>query len=570
MTPTERERPDRGELLALAAILLVALGLRAWGAGWGLPFTYHPDEHQYVDSAVAMLSGDLDPGRFNNPTGLKYALAGIYGGAYAIGRATGRWADAAAFQDAFAADPSGATLGARLFVALLGVATVLAAWALAREAWGRRSALLAAALLAGTFLHARDAHYAVSDVPATLLTTLCLWQALRLLRLGRARDLWLGAALVGLAAATKYSALAVVLPLGLAWLWADEPRDAPLALDRAWLRRMAARLLDARVLAAALLAAATFLLVVPYAVLSPEAFLADLATLSERGREGFKGLEIDPRPGWLFYLDALRWGMGLPLLLTSIAGLGLALWRRRPAEILVALFPLLLWAYLGRQLLMFARFMIPALPPLCALAGAAIDAGVGALAGRRPSLTPRADALAGLLAGLVLLPSLLATVRHDLILGREDTRTEAKRWIEDRVPEGSRILYQSNGPELASVDGERDAPLTRRRYALERLGTLDLPERPLADWRAEGWELLVVSSFSSDRRLLDPAEDAAYRAWYADADATLERLATFQPYEGTEKPPFVFAQLYGPATDLHRFTRPGPEIRIYRLSPAAP
>lgn len=579
----------------LLVLLVAAFALRAWDAGWGLPFTYHPDEHQYVDSAVAMLSGDLDPGRFTNPTLLKYGYALLFAVVAATGRLFGQWPSMAAFQDAFAADPTSAYVLARLVTALLGTVTVALTYRLGRRVYGRTAGLVAAALLAATFLHARDGHFATNDVLTALLATWALEFAVRLARRPRGRELVLGAAVVGLAAATKYSAAASALPLALGYILgptrmsAGGPRGAVTGAGSAraawptavgglpgWLRR----LVDGRLLLAGIVACAVFLAAVPYAVIRPQPFIADLAQLAARGRAGFKGVAIDPAPGWVFYIKSLAWGMGPLMLAVAIAGLARAVARRRaPAEWVLASLPLLMWGYLGGQLLMFARFMIPALPALAVLAagvvvaigravasaGGDVDAqgpsrdGARAI-GRRPALTAAA------LTALLVAQPLASALRFDVLLGREDTRTEAKRWLEANVPEGTAVLVQSNGPELAGADDPAPPPRTTRRFRLTELDTLELPEQPPEAWRDAGNDVLVVSSFSSDRRLLDAAKDAAHRAYYARLAADWPLIAEFRPYAGDAKPLFVFAQLYGPATEVYRFDRPGPVIRVYDLN----
>ena len=51
-------------------------GLRFWSLGHGLPYAYNLDERaHFVPHAVAMTSGDLNPGYFINPPALTYLLA---------------------------------------------------------------------------------------------------------------------------------------------------------------------------------------------------------------------------------------------------------------------------------------------------------------------------------------------------------------------------------------------------------------------------------------------------------------------------------------------------------------
>ena len=65
---------------AVAVLLAVALGLRLWGVGSGLPWVYNVDEAQhFVPLAVGMQGGNLDPGGyFANPPAFTYLLAGLF------------------------------------------------------------------------------------------------------------------------------------------------------------------------------------------------------------------------------------------------------------------------------------------------------------------------------------------------------------------------------------------------------------------------------------------------------------------------------------------------------------
>lgn len=577
VSPSPEPRPDAARRrfstrrAAITVVVVLALVLRWWGIRFGLPATYHPDEHQYVDAALAAVGGAFNLGRFNNPSLFKYVLAAVYALWYAVGRLAGAWPSVGVWQAAVAADPSAAYTLARALVGVLGAATCAVAAVIGRRLRDERTGLLAAAFLAVAFLHVRDSHYAVNDVPATLLTTLAVAIALRVRAAGRGRDLVIGAAVAGLATATKYTALVAVLPLGIGWL-AAAGGDAGDDLRRI-ARRMARRAASPPVAAAALALVVTFLAAVPYAILDRPAFVADVALLATRGREGFKGLRIDPAPGWIFYLKSLGWGLGWPLLAAAVVGLALALRRRRADDAIVAVVPLVLWGYLGGQLNMFARFMLPAVPLLCVWAADAVVAvgdgvrrgitGWGSRAMRlhRPYAAGGAWAIAAL---AVALPSLTAAIRHDILLGRADTRALARAWIADNVPAGARIVLQSGGPELDGLG-----------FDVESVGTLDLPERRLDDWiagaadngRRPDW--LVTSSFSTERRLLDADRDAAAREWYAELARRLRPVQAFSPLRasrpGVFAPPFVFDQVYGPCTDLWRFERPGPAITVYRL-----
>jgi len=399
--------------------------------------------------------------------------------------------------------------------------------------------LLAAAYLALAFLHVRDSHYAVNDVPATLLSTLALYFSLRVLQRGAMRDYLLAGACVGLSAATKYTGLLAGASLLLAHFLAGG-------------RQLAHR----RLLAGLVAIGVAFLAAMPYTFLDWPTFAADVGLLAERGAGGFKGLRLAETSGWIFYLETLSWGLGWPLLLAALAGLALALTPSTPQGgvgeglVLVA-FPLLLYLYLSPQLLLFGRFILPAVPVLAALAARAVAA--------LPPVRARAWLLA--IAVVLALPSGVNAARHDLLLTRPDTRTLAKAWVETHIPAGTKIITEAYGPELSG--GEVVAPRSQRVYDLTVVGTTSLPKKPVTFYRDRGFVYLIVSSFSYERVLLDEEANRERRTFYASLDAEAELVQEFRP--APDDLPFRFDQIYGPTTDLWLMERPGPVIKIYRL-----
>ena len=162
--------------LALAALLLAALGLRLWGIRHGLPYVYNLDENaHFVPKAIGMFGHGYNPDYFVNPPALTYLLHVVFavwfGGRDGIGAT-------------FATDPGEVFLVARVVVALLG-RRVGFVYVLAARVADRRAGLLAAALMAVAFLPAFYGREAVNDVPALLPMTLSLIGTVLVLHRGR-------------------------------------------------------------------------------------------------------------------------------------------------------------------------------------------------------------------------------------------------------------------------------------------------------------------------------------------------------------------------------------------------
>ncbi|HZL99421.1 MAG TPA: glycosyltransferase family 39 protein, partial [Planctomycetota bacterium] len=186
-----------GSKSAWLALALAALLLRAWGLGWGEPpIRAHPDELHYAGLAGKLSWSDLNPRYYENPPLLTYVLFGARElRALAAGEEANReWVRT-----------GGLFRLSRWIGVLSGVATVLLVGAACRRLTGRDAAGFAAgAVVACSFLHGRDSHYGVNDVPMTALLALSLLWAVRACQGEGLRWARLSAVAAGLAAATKY------------------------------------------------------------------------------------------------------------------------------------------------------------------------------------------------------------------------------------------------------------------------------------------------------------------------------------------------------------------------------
>jgi hypothetical protein len=525
------------DVVVLVLLTFISLALRVWGVDFGLPFVYHPDEFQHVETGLNVLGGDWNPHRLNNPTLFKYGLAAEYALVYKAGRLAGTMPPMPEFKRAWRADPSFFYLLGRLTVALLGALTVPALYWLGRMAYNRRIGLLAATFLTVSFIHLRESHFAVSDVPATLGVVLALALAVRVLnRPGLARCLVAGLA-VGLAASTKYTAGLALVSSGLAYMLANPARRLHLAPGPA-LGGLAAT-------------AVGFLAGTPYAVLDREMLLDDLQALVRDGSQGYKGLILDPDGGWLFYLKTLDWGLGPGLFALALLGLAYALYRHRREDLVLAAFPVVLYLFIGRQLMFFGRFILPAVPVLLLLAARLLVEATD----RVPWPDRQRRLLLVTLTAIVLAQPAFSSLRFDVLLTRTDTRTLARDWIVANLLPGVRIAAEPYGPQLWSSPFE---------ITYSDTGGLSDHDKTLADYRDDGYDYLVVSSFIYDRVLRSPEKQQARRDFYASLDAQADLVREFKPYAGNP-PPFLFDHVYGPATALMQFDRPGPTIKVYRL-----
>ena len=530
----------------LAAALVAAAALRLWSIDFGFPGRYRPDEGYIVLKAFRVLQGQLDPGFYVYPSLYIYATALVLGAVQTLGELFGLFGGMtfAAFAAAREAVP--VYLTGRLTTAALGVAGVFAAYLLGRDAFGRGAGLLGAMLLALNFSHARESHFATTDVPAALLATLVLWRLLPLARRARLRDYLLAGGLAGLAVSTKYTAAVLAVPCLAAHLLALRERR------REWSRSM---LLD-RPLAALAAAFAAFACTSPYVLLNSGRFREDVSTFITgellRG-EGLPVGELSAGLPWIFGFG-LRYGAGYFLTALAVAGAGYALYLavcRRPggdASLLLLAFAGGVLAAYCLTVVLFFRYMALPMPVLCLLAANAALAACRWVFGIRWSLSAA--------AAVVLLAAAepaWRTVCFNRIAGRVDTRQLARQWIEANVPEGDVLVARGRlkyaRPQLPGP--EAYVSFTRYRDARARN-----PRRFPPAW-------FVVDSHPISAYSPQPPPAVGD---LLEREGTVVRR--FSPFvEGRSKEAVFDAAdaFYIPVAGFGAVVRPGPGLTIYRV-----
>jgi hypothetical protein len=281
---------------------------------------------------------------------------------------------------------------------------------------------------------------------------------------------------------------------------------------------------------------------------------------AQSGQADTAKLGQDEVRGWIYYLGTLGWGLGWVPIAAAVGGALVALRRDWRRALLLIVFPLFLYLFLGGQGRFFGRWLLPAYPMLCVLAGYGVVALAGAIT-RRPR--PAAALVAGL-AALACAQGVLASVHVDTVLGRTDTREQARRWLDAYVPAGARIVVEPFVPDSWRKSLKRPVyPVERPFQAYEKR----LRVRRIARYRRQGYCWVVVGSLQKDRGL--KAGLRSSRNYYRALDAASERTVTFSPYApGAD--PVEFS--YDASFNYHprAYERPGPVVEIHRLRDCRP
>jgi hypothetical protein len=436
--------------------------------------------------------------------------------------------------------------------AFAGVATIAALYAAARDLFNERVAFVGAALLAVGFLHVRDSHFGVTDVPVTLLIVLAVWAAVRCATKGvTLRRAALAGLVCGLAASTKYNAALVVFP-------------AVVAIGSSANWRLRASAFEASRALAALGGALVlgFVLGTPFAVLDGPAFLSDIDAQRQTAMGTRHGTILDVarqamhEPAWVHHLEfSLRYGLGIPLLVVAMAGVcWLVATRRRDAALVLA-FPVLFFVAMGSSQLAYARWMVPVIPFLCLTAGVLIDR-VADLAGSAIRI-PYGPAIVSVAIVLVAgAPTLAQSIAFDRLMAHTDTRVLGANWIESELPAGATLyqtgmLYGHLQPRptgrypQCGFDNRSGRFIHTREAAPEVVVVLDSPLTVFDGVQEQLWQVLAANY---DLAAIFPGidSDGGRRAVYDQQDA-----------------------FYAPFSSFSGIPRPGPGVRIFvRRTPA--
>jgi hypothetical protein len=530
--------------LALLLILAIALGLRLWTIGHGLPFIYDRDEeYHFVPVAIRMFGGNYDPGYFQNPSAFTYLLHGVFRVRFATGFPFG----ATHLRQDYAADPGPAVLTARLVVALIATLSVWLIAVAGRRLFDRRVGLIAASLSAVAFLPVFYAHLALNDAVALAPATAVLIGCAAIRESASRRAYLLTGAALGAAVATKYTAVAYAVPLVVTALIA-RPRAQR---TDAWHGLALASGASALV----------FVALNPFVVLDHAQFtreLHDQMTVPRVPGETHA-------PAIVYYAKTLTWGLGWLPLLAAAVGAALLVARDRTKALIVLPVPLVLLAMLSTGNQLFARWLLPAYPALVLVAAYGAVAAVDRLPRTGRRCAPSA-ALAGA-AVLLGVQGSAESVHLARVFTRTDTRTQAHRWLMGHTTATSRVVVEPFLPR--GFYGSTTAPRFVRFPVPKRTLAYEQSLRPelLDAYRRGGWCLVVVGSYQRDRGLKEGYPGA--RAYYRRLEHEAWRAANFRPYrDGATPVEFDYDVSFNFVA--RSYSRPGPEIRIYKLRGCRP
>lgn len=469
---------------ALAAVLLVAFGLRVLLLGWGVPLdpytnTYHPDEPKIIQGAVDFPTDILTRQDLRYPTGYHY-LIGLL--TLPLRPALHRLADGDAFLTV--------TLLGRLCTLLLAMLTVWATYRLGWRWYDRRAGIIAAAFLAVLSEHVMNGAWATLDVPSAFLAVVALWRCDVLVQTPSRRNSAILALASGLLIGTKYPGGVVLVPAILAHVIGyRKARPA-----QGWWRSVVCLELP---LYLALTVAVT-LATTPTILLRPENLKA--AVLYESQRQNLAGMDRLQFDMLFDAVGSLATALSQPVAwLFAFAALG-ALVRPTYREALILSFILPYTFVLGDRAA--NRYLIILLPAYCLLSGRLLS--------RLMSLRwPAARVGVGVATAALWTVALGYTFWTIQLRLQPDARTAAARYLAEQALPGSTVCLLQPGERNAQR--WKEPRVSDERF--QRVDCLSHPDFVLTIGGGEGrWRKALASPYLG----AEYRWDSAHADWWPE------------------------------------------------------
>ncbi len=448
----------------LAAILLLALGIRLWNIDFRLPYVYIYDETVTVEKSVGVFWGDLNPHFYHWGSLTFYIHAAAYMPYYLVGKMNGVFKTRAdipgpeSLVTATARAPLPSLwLYSRIVNVLFGVGSVLLIFLIGSILVSDAVGLIAALLLAVSNTNVIQSHYITTDTFLVFFVLLSFLGASLVFTKGKLWHYVLAGAASGFAAAVKYPGGLVIISLLVAH----------------FLRLGMRGFSDKKVYFGIICSALGFLVAMPYAVLDFSSFLHkgvlhDIVHYSG-GHAGAEGNTLK------FYWDRLHIFEG-PAYIFAVLGLFFGIMKFRKQTVLLASFGLLYFVLISSFKVRFSRTLMPALPFVFLLA--ALFAGF---------LLPRMSLFKdrslrwftiGLVIILMVAVPLPGTMKEIKNLAASDSRDTARVWIDGNIPPNSKIVLEGYSPFI-------DA----KKFSVKSVPTMSM--HPV-DWHT-GFDYLIFS-----------------------------------------------------------------------------
>lgn len=464
----QRAIRDSRVIQLLLIVLIGCVALRFYG----LHNAENTDEYNEVFEALRVASGQFNLNRWHKK-GFQNILAIEFGFYFVIGYLFQIFKNPMDFAAQIVHNMEPLFLIGRYTNAVLGSASVLLLFLAGRRIFNDRVGLIAALLLSVTTMHVWTSHLATTDVPLTFFFLLSFFFVATFFESGRVRDYVLAAFFGAVAINVKI----IGVGIGVIFLGAHLGRLS--RLEQPWFKGLLSREIGYSCLAFV----AGFLISNPAVVLGLKQWAMSFVWQYGIYTNVYDEATYIVGNAYYTYLIAAYDEFGV--LVSAAIGVGIlfALIKRSAWDYTLLAFCLVMFLILANSsYLVDKRYMMTMVPVLYLFAARWVDAGCAAALG-----SPRMrNGVMSVVAVALIAHPLTRSLEAVTSLTEENTSKVSKRWIEENVPAGSKLLVDAghtiitSGPRLNQSRRKLEEQLATIRN-LKEGQTYDSPQVKIVD-----------------------------------------------------------------------------------------
>lgn len=450
-------------------ILYTTVSLAA-GIRYGLPYIYNVDDWALVRPAVHILQNKtLNPESFIFPGSIIiYILAIIFAGVIGfyflyLHFVTGQANSLSEFVELVGKkwnfNPAALHCTGRIFIACISVVSLVIIYSFVKKRFGKMTALMSILCLVLSPTYLRYSCMVRPDIVAAFLIFLSLMYLVKYFEKQKGIHFIFACMFAGFSVSAKYTSGVVAVPLLWGAIYSDI-RNYTEELNCISQKSVSKNLLFIRYLKdsfflktyfirTCLLMTIAFFAVSPYVALDFQKALQDFLFEANGDRIGVARLPGIQNHIW--YLNAIRLALpGLLFFIFSCIGLFRIYFVKKNIYYWIFFcFPILYYIIIGFGHLRWIRWVIPVLPFM------AITFGVGTtfVLCKIKQWTRQQYGRVGSVVSMMILLVLLCVgfrnhTNYMLLLLKEDTRTQAKKWVEQNIETDATIICETYSPQL--------------------------------------------------------------------------------------------------------------------------
>jgi len=412
--------------------------LRFYNLNWDQGHFFHPDERNIAAAVSRIHFFDQ-----LNPKFFAYGSFPIY-----LYRMIGEAISEITHNNQWVYDWGKINLISRGSAAFFSSLTIILVYLIAQKIWNKKVGLIAALFTSFTVSLIQTAHYGVTESLLVFWLMLILLLSLQLLEKQRLKDYLKIGLIIGLATATKVSAIS----------FAIIPLMSHLVISIQNRKRFKYLNYQGKLVSLALILLVTFVFFSPYTFIDRVKFLESMNYESGVATGSLKVvyvLQFEKTFPYLYQLKNLIWQIGPVVLLGYLSFLFLipmAIKKKEKKLLTFLSFPLVYFLYVGSWHTKFIRYVVPLIPFFIISASWLIL-----------EIKKKWKFWGTITMFLALSSSLFWSLAFFSIYTKESTRITASRWIYQNIPKGAKILtehwddglpvdYSGNHPDWYEIE----------------------------------------------------------------------------------------------------------------------